>query len=149
MSASATVLYDTDWKTFAPLFDHLKRDRISAYAKKYAFSLEEEPAAFLVEPVAWSKIYKKSFLTENDLKFEDGFALDPERIAQAITPATKLVSITAPHNPTGTCVSEAGLRRIADITAGRGVMLLVDETYRELTLGDPLPIAASLAPGVS
>ena len=79
-----------------------------------------------------------------DLRFEDGFALAPERIAQVIQPATRLVSITAPHNPTGTSISEANLRRIADITAERGVMLLVDETYRELAHGEPLPIAASL-----
>ena len=79
-----------------------------------------------------------------DLKFEDGFALDPERIAQAIQPATKLVSITAPHNPTGISIGEAELKRIVNITAERDVMLLVDETYRELTFDAPLPLAASL-----
>jgi len=79
-----------------------------------------------------------------DLSFDDGFALDPERIAQAIRPNTKLVSITAPHNPTGTCISQVELQRIVEITAARGVMLLVDETYRELTFDTPLPIAASL-----
>jgi aspartate/methionine/tyrosine aminotransferase len=79
-----------------------------------------------------------------DLKFDDGFALDPDRIEQAIKPSTKLVSITCPHNPTGTSISEADLRRIVDITARRGVLLLVDETYRDLALRPPLPIAATL-----
>lgn len=79
-----------------------------------------------------------------DLAFEDGFALDPDRIEQAITPSTKLVSITCPHNPTGTSIAEAELRRIVEITARHGVLLLVDETYRDLSLATPLPIAASL-----
>jgi len=79
-----------------------------------------------------------------DLSFDDGFALDPERIERAIKPTTRLVSITCPHNPTGTNISEADLRRIVEITARQGVLLLVDETYRDLALTPPLPIAATL-----
>ena len=79
-----------------------------------------------------------------DLTFDDGFALDPERIELAIKPSTRLVSITCPHNPTGTSIGEAELQRIVEITAQRGVMLLVDETYRDLALTPALPIAATL-----
>jgi aspartate/methionine/tyrosine aminotransferase len=79
-----------------------------------------------------------------DLAFDDGFALDAERIEQAIKPSTGLVSITCPHNPTGTSIGEADLRWIVEITARHGVMLLVDETYRDLALSPPLPIAATL-----
>lgn len=79
-----------------------------------------------------------------DLTFDDGFALDPERIELAIKPSTRLVSITCPHNPTGTSIGEVELRRIVEITARRGVMLLVDETYRDLALTPALPIAATL-----
>ena len=35
-----------------------------------------------------------------DLRYEDGWAVDPDRIAELMTPHTKLVSITNPHNPT-------------------------------------------------
>jgi aspartate/methionine/tyrosine aminotransferase len=79
-----------------------------------------------------------------DLKFEEQFALDPERIEQAIKPSTKLVSITCPHNPTGMSISEPDLHRVVEITRKHGVLLLVDETYRELALTSPLPIAATL-----
>ena len=36
-----------------------------------------------------------------DLAFEDGWAVDPARIAALMTPRTRLVSLTTPHNPTG------------------------------------------------
>jgi len=73
VSGSATVFYDDDVKRFAPLFDSFQRARISPFAKSYCFKISEEPAALLLEVVAWTKIYKRKFLSENQLKFEDGF----------------------------------------------------------------------------
>jgi len=83
-------------------------------------------------------------ITHVDLSFEDGFRLDPERIAAAITPNTKLVSVTCPHNPTGVMLSRAELDALVAITAKAGCRLLVDETYRDLSFDEPLPVAASL-----
>ncbi len=83
-----------------------------------------------------------------DLRFENGFRLDMDQLAAAITPQTKLVSITCPHNPTGTVLTEGQLRDLARITAARGCRLLVDETYRELAYAGALPIAASLGHNV-
>jgi aspartate/methionine/tyrosine aminotransferase len=80
-----------------------------------------------------------------DLSFDDGWAVDPERIAALMTPRTKLVSITCPHNPTGAVVSEAALRAVVTLVEERGCRLLVDETYREMTYGPMLPPAASLS----
>lgn len=83
-------------------------------------------------------------VTHVDLAFEDGFRLDPARIAAAITPRTKLVSVTCPHNPTGVMLSRAELDALVGITARAGCRLLVDETYRDLSFDGPLPPAASL-----
>ena len=69
-----------------------------------------------------------------------------ERLAALITPRTKLVSVTVPHNPTGQMMSEADLRRLAALVDEAGCRLLVDETYREMTFGGPLPSAATLTP---
>jgi aspartate/methionine/tyrosine aminotransferase len=79
-----------------------------------------------------------------DLDFDDGFRLDVARIAAAIGPRTRIVSVTNPHNPTGVTLSEADLRALVDLTAARGCVLLVDETYRDLSFDGPLPLAASL-----
>ncbi len=81
-----------------------------------------------------------------DLRYEDGWAIDPDRIAAEMTSRTVLVSITNPHNPTGQVMPEAALRAIVDLVeAHPTARLLVDETYREMTFGGPLPLAASLS----
>jgi aspartate/methionine/tyrosine aminotransferase len=83
-----------------------------------------------------------------DLDFEDGWAVDPARIAALLTPRTRLVSLTTPHNPTGTTLDATTLGEIVALVERAGARLLVDETYREMTFGDPLPVAASLSPSV-
>jgi len=87
-------------------------------------------------------------ITTVDLRFEDGFRIDPEAIAAAVTPRTRLISVTCPHNPTGTMCSEADLRALADLAARTGCPLLVDETYRDLSFDGALPPAATLGPHV-
>ena len=79
-----------------------------------------------------------------DLAFEEGFKVDLDRVKAAITPKTKLISVTCPHNPTGVMFSEAELRSIVALAQEHDCILLVDETYRDLSLDGLLPIAASL-----
>jgi aspartate/methionine/tyrosine aminotransferase len=81
-----------------------------------------------------------------DLRPEDGWATDPDALASLMTPRTKLVSITNPHNPTGAVLDDGTLRRIVDLVDAHPVArLLVDETYREMTYGAMPPPAASLS----
>ncbi len=80
-----------------------------------------------------------------DLTFEEGFRIDPDKLMALVTPRTKYVSITLPHNPTGVTMSEADLRSVVGRVEAAGCRLLVDETYREMTFGDPLPVAATLS----
>lgn len=83
-----------------------------------------------------------------DVTFESGFRLDFDRLAAAITPRTKIISVTCPHNPTGVMFTEGELRRLVDLARARGCYLLVDETYRDLSFDGALPLAASLGPHV-
>jgi aspartate/methionine/tyrosine aminotransferase len=81
-----------------------------------------------------------------DLDFDDGWRLDLDRLAARVRPgATRLISVTCPHNPTGTVLEEEALHALVDLTERSGAVLLVDETYRDLTHGPPLPTAASLS----
>ena len=85
-------------------------------------------------------------VTYIDLSFDDGFAIDVDRLAAAVTARTRYVSVTLPHNPTGQLISDAELRRLVEMVERAGCRLLVDETYREMTFGEALPVAASLSP---
>lgn len=79
-----------------------------------------------------------------DVTFENGFRLDLDRVAAAITPRTKLISVTCPHNPTGVMLTEAELQQLVALAEAKGCYLLVDETYRDLSFDGALPQAASL-----
>jgi aspartate/methionine/tyrosine aminotransferase len=81
-----------------------------------------------------------------ELLFEDGWALDVDRLEVSLRPQTRLVSVTYPHNPTGAMIDAAALGALVEAIERHGeARLLVDETYRELAYGDPLPPVASLS----
>ena len=81
-----------------------------------------------------------------DLRFEDGWHVDPDRIAAALRPDTRLVSVCIPHNPTGRTPGEDVLRALVALVERHGTArLLVDETYREIAYDRPLPLAATLS----
>ena len=80
-----------------------------------------------------------------DLRFEDGWRLDVDRVAAAVPDGhTRLISVTQPHNPTGTMFDRDTLDALVALAERSGAVLLVDETYRDLTHGEPLPLAATL-----
>lgn len=80
-----------------------------------------------------------------DLRFEDGYRLDLDRLADSIGEKTKLVSLTFPHNPTGVTLAVTELEAVIEMVEASDATLLVDETYRELSSGALAPMAASLS----
>lgn len=80
-----------------------------------------------------------------DLSFENNFQIDVEIIHSLIKSNTKYISITTPHNPTGTVISEQTLLQLISLAELNNCYLLVDETYRDLSLSNKLPLAASLS----
>jgi len=84
-----------------------------------------------------------------DLAYDDGWRLDVEALAKLVRPSeTRLISVTCPHNPTGTMLDLGALHALVDIAEHADAVLLVDETYRDLTHGTPNPMAATLSPRV-
>ncbi|KAF5685410.1 C6 transcription factor [Fusarium denticulatum] len=79
-----------------------------------------------------------------DVTFENDFQPNIDEIEGAIKSNTRLVSVTCPHNPTGSTLSREALDRLVAITKKKGVLLLVDETYRDIAFAEKLPVAASL-----
>jgi aspartate/methionine/tyrosine aminotransferase len=83
------------------------------------------------------------------LSFDEGYRLPLDRIAAAVTPQTRLISLASPQNPAGVRVSAAELDAVLDLAPPHAVVV-VDETYRASTYGDaPVPeSAASRSPRV-
>jgi aspartate/methionine/tyrosine aminotransferase len=77
--------------------------------------------------------------------FEEGYALDPERIANAWTPRTRLIVLTSPHNPSGALASEDTLRAVGSVAERSGARVLVDEVYLDAVFVDRPPPAANLS----
>ena len=62
-----------------------------------------------------------------------GFALDPDRVRAALTPRTRAIVVTHPHNPTGVAADAAALADIGEIAARAHAHVVVDEVYRDVS----------------
>lgn len=76
----------------------------------------------------------------------NGWQIDVDEIRQLLTPRTRLIVITSPHNPSGVAVERATLRAIGELAAAAGARVLVDEVYRDILFEDAEPVLASLGP---
>jgi aspartate/methionine/tyrosine aminotransferase len=86
-------------------------------------------------------------------RFDEGWAVVPERLAQLLTPRTRAVILTNLHNPSGVAIDNKTMKQIAELAARVGAMLLVDEVYLDycdaMGAGRPLPAAVVAKNGVS
>lgn len=79
------------------------------------------------------------------MTFENKYSVDLNKLQSLITPNTKFVSLTCPHNPTGTMISESDLKEVIRMVEKNNSYLLFDETYRDMSLKTKLPLAAGLS----
>ncbi len=91
-------------------------------------------------------------ITLHELREPAGWALDLDLLRRQVTPATRLIVVNAPHNPTGMLPDRGTFDDLVAIATDAGAHLLVDEVYRglELDTTDRLPAGAdSLPTGIS
>ena len=65
-----------------------------------------------------------------------GWKMTAQQFEEAMTPATKMVILNSPGNPTGAVYTERELREIGDIALGEEIVILSDEIYEKLIYGD-------------
>ncbi|WP_037315208.1 histidinol-phosphate transaminase [Amycolatopsis orientalis] len=75
-----------------------------------------------------------------------GHGLDLDAMLAAITPKTRLVFVCNPNNPTGTVVRRAELERFLDAVPA-GVLVVLDEAYKEFVTDTEVPDGVELARG--
>jgi len=66
------------------------------------------------------------------LSVENDFKLNPDEIAELITPKTKLLVINSPENPCGSVVARDDLRALVELSEDHGFYILSDEIYRPI-----------------
>jgi len=64
---------------------------------------------------------------------ENGFRLDANALAAAITPKTKAIVFANPNNPTGVVMSKDELQAVADIAIKHDLWVIADEVYSAQT----------------
>jgi len=60
------------------------------------------------------------------------FAVDWQRVRDAITPKTRMILINSPHNPSGAVLSSADLEELAAIVRDTSIIVLSDEVYEHI-----------------
>ena len=83
-----------------------------------------------------------------DLLFNEEWKVDIDKIKSLVNDNTKLISITTPHNPTGTVMDEEDIRELVLFAAEKNIFLLVDETYRDACFATPYPLSATMGKNV-
>ncbi|HEY0398755.1 MAG TPA: pyridoxal phosphate-dependent aminotransferase [Acidimicrobiia bacterium] len=70
------------------------------------------------------------------------FALDPDALAAAIGPKTRLILLNSPHNPTGRVLTAGELDAVARVCVGNDLLAVTDEVYEHLVYdGRHIPLA--------
>jgi aspartate/methionine/tyrosine aminotransferase len=84
-------------------------------------------------------------VTRFERTFAEGWQLDPDRIRRALTPATRLVVVTNPHNPSGAFSEPPLVAELARLAERAGIVLLCDEVYLDIVFDRPRVAAATLS----
>jgi aspartate/methionine/tyrosine aminotransferase len=154
----ALVLSGSNENGYAPLVDAIARqygvDRSQVTTAPGASGANFQVCAALLEPGDEVIVERPGYdpllgaprllgahTVRVDRLLADGFALDPDRIRAALTPKTRLIVVTSPHNPTGALTTAARLEEIGRIAAANGAYVLVDEVYLDVVDTAPRPAA--------
>ena len=71
-----------------------------------------------------------------ETKESTGWKMTPEQFEEAMTPATKMVIINTPGNPTGAIYTKEELLALGEIALGEDIIILSDEIYEKLVYGE-------------
>jgi aspartate/methionine/tyrosine aminotransferase len=77
-------------------------------------------------------------------RFEDGYRIDLDAFAAALSPRIQLVMFASPQNPSAVTITDSEVEQMLAAMARTcpQALLLIDETYREATYGDTPPAAS-------
>ena len=103
--------------------------------------LIHQPSFVCYEPLTAMTGAKASII---NTKAENSFRLKPDELESHITPATKILILSYPNNPTGAIMEREDLEAIAEVVKKHDLFVISDEIYSELTYGQNHVSIASL-----
>lgn len=103
--------------------------------------LVEQPA---YDPLLCALKYIGAEIKRFSRSFDNGYRIDVDEVKRSITPRTRMIVITSPHNPSGVAIDLATIKEIGELALDAGAIVLVDEVYRDILFEDAEPVAASL-----
>ncbi len=71
-----------------------------------------------------------------ETKESTGWKMTPDQFEEAMTPATKMVIINTPGNPTGAVYTKKELLALGEIALTEDIVILSDEIYEKLVYGE-------------
>jgi aminotransferase len=74
--------------------------------------------------------------------------LDVERLAAAVTPRTRALVLTTPHNPTGRVFDAEETAAVADLAIRRDLLVFTDEIYEHILFDGRAHRSIALLPGM-
>lgn len=62
----------------------------------------------------------------------DGFRIDWDAVAAAVSPRTRMIIVNSPHNPTATMLDGEDIARLSEIVRDTDIVILSDEVYEHV-----------------
>jgi aspartate aminotransferase len=80
---------------------------------------------------------------------DNNWKVTPELLAAAVTPASRVIVINSPNNPTGRVLDEAELTAIADLARDHDLLVFTDEMYEKILFDGNRHISIATLPGMA
>jgi aminotransferase len=80
------------------------------------------------------------------LREADGFRLTAEALAERITPRTRMLCLSTPHNPTGSVIDREALLRIGELADRHDLLVISDEIYEKMVYGGARHVSFATLP---
>jgi aspartate aminotransferase len=80
---------------------------------------------------------------------DDNWKVTPERLEAAVTPASRVIFINSPNNPTGRVLDEAELKALADFAIAHDLLVFTDEMYEKIIYDGNKHVSIATLPGMA
>ncbi len=96
------------------------------------------------EPMLAALRYLGAEVKRFSRSFENGYQIDLDELRHLVSPRTRLIVITSPHNPSGVAINNSKMKQVGELAKSAGAFVLVDEVYRDILFEDAEPCVATL-----